>query len=88
MYANVRGLRSKIPCVNDVLAEVKPTIALLTETHLPDNKGLKLEGYTFFGKKREGKTGGGVGILVRNDIRSSAAAWPHTCLSAIWKLFG
>ena len=32
-----------------------------------------MSNYTFFGRKRDGKSGGGVGILVRNDIRPNIA---------------
>ena len=75
MYANVRGLKSKLPCVNDILADSKPSIVLLTETHLTENKGIKCEGYAFFGNAREGKSGGGVGILVANDMKAIVS--PH-----------
>ena len=75
MYANVRGLRSKLTCVNDLLNDVKPEIALFTETHLPDNKGIKFDGSSFFGKAREEKSGGGVGICVANHLKPIAA--PH-----------
>ena len=75
MYANVRGLKSKMSCVKDLLAETKPTVVLLTETHLPDNKGIMIDGYSFFGKAREGKTGGGVGICVANEMK--AVVSPH-----------
>ena len=36
---------------------------------LADSSGFKLEGYTFCGKSRTAKTAGGVGILVRDDIK-------------------
>ena len=75
LYANVRGMRSKLPCIQDVLSDAKPTIAVFTETHLNDNRGIKMEGYTFFGKAREGKPGGGVGILVKDNLKSAIS--PH-----------
>ena len=64
-----------MPCTKELLADVKPTIALFTETHMPDNKGIKIDGYTFFGKAREGKMGGGVGICVANNMKSVVS--PH-----------
>ena len=75
LYANVRGISSKIACVKEVLAETKPDVALFTETHLPDDKGVKVEGYTFFGQSRKNQKGGGVGFLVREDRKSVVA--PH-----------
>ena len=85
LYANVRGLKSKMSCVKDILAETKPTVALFTETHLSENTGIKLDGYSFFGKAREGKPGGGVGICVANDMK--AVISPHHTnreLEIIW----
>ena len=85
LYANVRGLKSKMQCVKDILAETKPTVALFTETHLPDNTGIRFDGYSFFGKAREGKAGGGVGICVANDMK--AVISPHHTkreLEIIW----
>lgn len=48
---------------------------LLSETQLKSNTGVHFENYTFFGKNRENKFGGGIGILVRNELKSISA--PH-----------
>ena len=74
-YANIRGIRGKKACVNDVFSELSPDIALFTETLLSDNVGIKFQGYTFFGKAREKNKGGGVGICVKNDKKSIVS--PH-----------
>ena len=74
MYANVRGMKSKIVSITEILNEKNPQIFLITETLLPSNTGINIKGFTFFGRRRLTKTGGGVGILVRNDIRSNVAA--------------
>ena len=75
LYSNVRGLVSKIPSVKEVLACTDTTIACLAETHLSDNKGVKIDGYTFFGRAREGRNGGGVGIIVKNTMKKRIS--PH-----------
>ena len=62
VYANVRGLVGKLASLKEVLSDTKATIACLTETHLSQNKGTLIDGYSFFGKAREGKAGGGVGV--------------------------
>ena len=74
MYANVRGIRSKLVSITEILSEKNPQMFLITETLLCANTGINIKGYTFFGRKRVAKTGGGVGILVRNDVRSNVAA--------------
>ena len=75
MYANARGLNGKKQCIVDILDEVKPEIMLFAETQLKSNVGVKFTGYTFFGKSRDEKSGGGVGILVQNELKGMVA--PH-----------
>ena len=75
MYANVRGLRGKKTCINETLQQHQPHIFLIAETQLRSNMSESFIGYTFFHRKREGKIGGGVGILVKNDFRHNIA--PH-----------
>ena len=85
LYANVRGIKSKIPCIKNVFSEVKPDIALLTETHMTEDKGVCVDGYTFFGKPRATGKGGGVGIFVKDDKKTIIA--PHYSprdLEIIW----
>ena len=48
---------------------------LLTETLLQTNSDVKIDGYTFFGRARAGQKGGGVGFLIRNDIKGRVI--PH-----------
>ena len=74
-YANARGLKSKKLSLIDILGEIKPDISLFTETMLKSQNEMKIEGYTFFGKSRGKKTCGGVGILVRNDLKGYVT--PH-----------
>ena len=68
-YANARGLKSKKSSLIDILGELKPEIALFTETMLKSQNEFKIEGYTFFGKYREKRACGGVGILIKNDFK-------------------
>ncbi len=42
----------------------------LTETLLPTNSGIQITGYTFFGKSRQNRKGGGIGILIRDEIKN------------------
>jgi exonuclease III len=74
-YANVRGIQSKRSCIEDILSEAKPELLLMTETQLKNNVGIKFEGYRFFGRSRSEKSGGGVGILVKDEVSHSVA--PH-----------
>ena len=55
--------------MNQILLEHSPHLFLITETQLQSNSGIRFHGYTYYGRVREGKNGGGVAILARNDIR-------------------
>ena len=52
LYANMRGMRSKMACLKNTLCEVNVDIGLFCETFLTENKGVQIEGYTFFGRAR------------------------------------
>ena len=73
MYNNVRGIRGKKDSIIEILDEYQPNIFLITETLLKSNTGFNIEGYTFYGKARSNSKGGGVGILVRNDMKNTTA---------------
>ena len=75
MYTNVRGIKGKKESLIEILNEYQPNVFLLTETLLRSNTGFNIDGYTFYGKARINSNGGGVGILVRNDIKNTTA--PH-----------
>ena len=48
---------------------------LISETQLKSNTGVHFENYTYFGKNREDKFGGGIGILIKNELKNISA--PH-----------
>ena len=75
MYANTRGIRSKLAGLKNTLDEVNTDIGLFCETMLSDNQAIQIEGYTFFGKARTEGKGGGVGVCVKNEWKSVVA--PH-----------
>ena len=68
-YANARGITSKKMSIIDILGELEPQIALFTETMLKTQNGFAIDGYTFCGKSRPKRACGGVGILVKNELK-------------------
>ena len=59
----------------EILSDTGAEIACITETHLSQNKGIALDGYAFFGRARIGKSGGGVGIFVKESLKQRVT--PH-----------
>ena len=76
MYANIRGLKGKRSSLIEHLNSEKPHLFLLTETLLPTNSNIELDGYTTFCRARDNGKGGGIAILVRHDINNIVIA--HT----------
>ena len=71
---NIRGLQSKYVELSKFLKQClgtkKVDIVILIETWLTKtNHTIKIPGYKFEGKHRPNKKGGGVGILVNNELR-------------------
>ena len=71
MYTNIRGLKGKKSSLIEILNDNKPHLFFLTETQMRSNSNEQIDGYTFFSRKREGKLGGGVAFLARNDIKNN-----------------
>ena len=68
-------MNSKKDSLYDVILDIQPQMALFTETHLKTNASFKIDNYSFFGKTRDEKSAGGVGILIRNDLKHCVT--PH-----------
>ena len=64
---NVNGIKGKFDSLESMLQAAKAHIALITETKLPE-KINKHQMIQMDRKNRKNRTGGGVGILVAQEI--------------------
>ena len=76
LYANVRGFKSKLRDINMILFDTEPDIAAFVETNLKAQEKLAVCGYTWVGKNRQHKEGGGVGYFIKNTIKNSCTVEP------------
>ena len=76
MTINVRGIKSKMDSLETALHAMNIDIAAITETHLKNNEGIKIQGYIWNGKNRKGD-GGGIGFLYREKISSKIIDIEH-----------
>ena len=65
-YVNIRGIRSKIVSLEEILERTKPDVLGIVETHLEEGEELEIEGYNCIRKDRN-KDGGGVLIAIRKE---------------------
>ena len=70
MTINTRGIKSKIKSLTSALHTMGIHIAGITETHLASNEEVTIPGYKWLGKPRKSREGGGVGFLIRNDMKN------------------
>ena len=68
MYINIRGLKSKVESLKEILLDENPEIVGLTETMLDEADVIDIEGYTVHRNDRNGN-GGGVLLAVKIDIK-------------------
>ena len=74
LQINVRGILSKISLLKDLIdssvADRLPDVIIMSETWLTlTSPSVKIPGYKFVHKCRLNKKGGGIGILVSDDLR-------------------
>ena len=70
MYTNIDGLWSGMLELRDYLIEKKPDVVCVTETKLREEVQIsfKDQGYNVWRRDRKGKAGGGVLVIVRDNI--------------------
>ena len=67
MYSNANGIMSKLQSLEDNLQSEKPDIYCITETKLQGNPP-NIQGYSWETKNRSNKNGGGIAILINNQL--------------------
>ena len=67
-YVNIRGVKSKLNTLKEIINEEKPNVICLNETHLEKNENIEIKGYSFYNNNnKEGK--GGVSIGIQNNLK-------------------
>ena len=69
---NIRGIRSKYHELLDIINKLNdPEVIVLCETWLkPSDPRPNIPGYAFSGCDRKNRKGGGIGVLVKNNLKS------------------
>ena len=68
MYANARGVRTKLTSLKIILEEQRPDIMAITETNLKPEQRITVPNYIGVFKPRHSKQGGGLAFLIRKEI--------------------
>ena len=69
MNVNIRGTNSKTESLKSAIMTYKPEMVCLQETMLDPQRAPKIEGYKWVIKQRQNKLGGGIAIMINNNIQ-------------------
>ena len=69
MCCNIRGYKTKVTSIKEIIEEQKPVIIGLVETKLREQDQIEIEGYEIKRKERAGE-GGGVLIAYRKSLKN------------------
>ena len=67
-YLNIRGLKSKIESLKEIIIEGKPEVMVIVETMLDEKDKVVMEGYTIYRNDRNGDEGG-VLIAIKDVLK-------------------
>ena len=70
LYVNIRGLKSKVNSLADIIAEKYPSVICLVETHLAKEDTISIEGYDLIFINDSTSDSGGILIACENILRS------------------
>ena len=66
-YVNIRGVKSKVDSLQEIIDSLNPVMICLTETHLGEDEQIGIKGYKVFDNNRNGD-GGGILIAIKDEI--------------------
>ena len=71
LHINCRSILSKLTEIRELATDLQVAILALSETWLNNetNQFVNIPGYVFVSNNRKGEPGGGVGLLIRNDLK-------------------
>ena len=68
LYVNIRGLKSKLDSLENIITEVDPSIMCLVETHLKETDQVDVGGYTLVFRNDSG----GILVALKDTIKNIA----------------
>ena len=76
VYRNIRGLKSKVDSVQEIVADSQPNLLCLVETHMQEEEEIRIPGYETIYQNDKTSNSGGIVIAVKdteNDNHASKA---------------
>ena len=89
-YVNIRGMKSKIESLTEIMEIQQPDIFGIVETHLGEEDRISVEGYQIIRKDRN-KDGGGVLLGIKSKYKNAVVeleAKKVKNLESVWAILG
>ena len=72
VYANIRGIKSKMESVLCILEEIKPEIIIFVESHQKGNNSIRIPGYQqTIVRNSKNKQGGGLLMSIKDNLNAN-----------------
>ena len=70
VYQNIRGLKSKVDPVQELIADCQPNLLSLVETHMQEEEEMRIPGYETIYWNDKTSNGGGIIIAVKDTVKT------------------
>ena len=67
---NIRGLKSKVDPVQELVADCQPNLLSLVETHMQEEEEMRIPGYETIYWNDKTSNGGGIIIAVKDTVKT------------------
>ena len=69
-YQNVRGLKSKLDSLQEMIDDYQPALVCIVETHMQKEEEIQMPGYSLVYRNDRSANSGGILIGVRDNIKN------------------
>ena len=85
-YQNVRGLKSKLDSLPEMIDDYQPTLICIVETHMQKEEEIQIPGYRLAYRNNRSANSGGILIGVRDNIKNISSKLTQE--NKVAKVFG
>ena len=70
VYQNIRGLKSKVDSLQELVDDCQPNLLCLVETHMQEEEEIRIPGYLTIFRNDKTSNSGGIMITVKDTVKT------------------
>ena len=70
VYQNIRGLKSKVDSLQELVDDCQPNLLCLVETHMQEEEEIRIPGYLTIFRNDKTSNSGGIIITVKDTVKT------------------